>query len=261
MNKLMITWGDSAGGLLRRLCGPHVGDHDILVVQDDFRFGPLSDADGSGAIRHAMWQAVWKAQWWWVTQAVEASFSRRFLAYQKRLQALREETCPVIVWHGNNVHDRLMLGMIATLLPSTTSLSAASVTTLPDGVWQERKYSAVAMYPPDRLAAVMPEKLSPEYRQELQVLWMNWKVTGQGWRELDVQDCITEFPVGHFDARLLNSFSYEEDRSSAKVIGDMLGRYFIGDAFLFWRLALLQQCGCVTLLPSGKHSPDVRRTG
>lgn len=252
-----IAWGDSAVGNLKQLNKLTGQSHPIIAVLDDFRMGPLSDADQlSPTLRTDWWKAVWSAQWWYNKEEYEAELVAYFAESQHHLLSALATPEPITIWIGNNAHDRLMLAMIASLTPEQTPLSIVDVTGhVP--YHHEGQY-AVAMCPPESLIPLTPRPLSDTERTELGQLWADWKSKGLGWREIDADGRIVDYPLDHLDAVLLAKTAELSPHSSSRVVGEIMGQHpgMVPDSFLFWRLELLRQAGRVVFTPRQGPAPQ-----
>ncbi|ATF94494.1 Domain of uncharacterised function (DUF1835) [Cedecea neteri] len=242
MNGLYITSGEDAAGLLYLHDLQLDKSNEVMAVLDDFSFGPLSDAERAGALRCRLWKSIWRTQWW-ITPDIEFKLSSEFCEYKNKLRQLAEENRPVVVWLGDNPHDRLMLAMICACLPDKTPLSVANVVTSP--YLAGNKYSTVAMCSVALLQTVMPVKLSVRKRNFLKNQWLDWKSMGQGWRDIDRYGALAEYPIHYLDSALLNELSTVHYKSAKEVMQCIMSRYFVSETFLYWRLSFLLHNGSV----------------
>ncbi|MCU6162280.1 DUF1835 domain-containing protein [Enterobacter bugandensis] len=213
-----------------------------MAVLDDFSFGSLSDAERVGALRCRLWKSIWRTQWW-ITPDIEFKLSSEFCEYKNKLRQLAEENRPVVVWLGDNPYDRLMLAMICACLPDKTPLSVANVVTSP--YLAGNKYTTVAMCSVALLQTVMPVKLSDRKRNFLKKLWLGWKSLGVGWRDINRYGCLVECPINYLDNDLLAELSTNTYKSAIAVFQRLMGRYFVSETFLYWRLSILKNNGFV----------------
>ncbi|PKH26662.1 hypothetical protein CIG19_02390 [Enterobacterales bacterium CwR94] len=240
MQQTYIVGGDSAAGILRVVNELRGEQHAILAIIDDFSIGALQDMDNSGAMRIDLNRRLLQAQWWY-DASTEANTIKRLEEEQKALHALRSQAHPVVIWIGENAHDRLMLALVVARLPRNIPVSVVNVSIL------SRLNRSVGMCPPAQLLAVTPQLLSEQQRDELRLFWRYWKDNAQGWRETDRHGVLNDYPVEHFDENLLNRFSFTQPRPAAWAVGQLMGEYHtvVSDTFLFWRLEQMRKAGKV----------------
>jgi hypothetical protein len=267
MPQTYLIWGDSAAGSLRLMNEQNEESHLIITMLDDLSIGVLHDVDTFEAEeRMTLWKEIWKAQWYYDYQYdeyLEASLVRRFKASHNAILSLYTQNNPVVIWLGNNVHDRLMLAMCAAIMPPDVPLSVVDITDLADFNWHEN--NAIAFLPTDTLLKLVPVSLSKAKRDELRREWPNWKTSAKGWREINRDGHIMEHPVDHLDIKLLDKLSATHAQCITTVIGQVLleNPNILSSSFLFWRMELMRQNGTVSYLADNnreKSPPKVMLT-
>ncbi len=204
------------------------------------------------------------AQWWRDDTSYETEMLRLYVENQRHLLAALAEPEPIVVWVGNNAHDKLMLAMVARVASPATPLSVVDITG--QVAFQYMGQFAVGMCPPDALLPLSPAAFSGTGRARLASQWDNWKTHGEGWRETAVDGGVVEYPSDHLDTRLLARLAESGPQPVLRLVGDVMGRYpgMVPDTFLFWRLDTLRSNGQVVFIPGtrdGRKSINVELAG
>lgn len=258
MPQTYVTWGDSAAASLRLMNDQKGESHLIITMLDDLRIGLLHDVDSSEAEeRIKLWKDIWKAQWYYDYQydeILETSLTRRLKDSQNAMLTLFTQTNPVVIWGGNNAHDRLMLAMSAARIPPNIPLFVVDITDSVGFNWHED--NAIAFCPPEILSELVPVRLSDAKRDALRRRWQTWKTSAKGWRVINPDGHIQDYPVDHFDRKLLDNLFATHAQCATRVIGQVLEEKpdILSSSFLFWRLELMRQNGTVVYLPDNKRS-------
>lgn len=251
---------ESAAGALKQRNTRLGLSHPILVVPDDLRTGPLEDAGQPVAPRRTAWhKTIWRAQWWFDSVRDEAALlAHRAERLQRLLSALAAPD-PVVVWMGNGAHDKLMLAMAASRAAPRTALLVADITE--QVAWPHPGPCAVGACPPDALLHLVPRPLPAHERMALAAQWADWKRHGQGgWRTIDANGQMTDYPPDHLDADLLARVA-APGWPATHVVGEILRQHpgAVPADFLYWRLDVLRQAGRVVYLPGAGPGPQAPR--
>ncbi|WP_175948636.1 DUF1835 domain-containing protein [Burkholderia pyrrocinia] len=252
-----IACCDSAAGSLKqrnRLLGQ---SNPIVAILDDFRMGPLADADQLVALqRTAWWKTIWRAQWWFDSDEYETDLLEHQAECQSCLLSVLASPEPVVVWMGNNAHDKLVLAMIASLTPPQTALSVVDITGQVS--WQYEGQYAVAICPPEALLQLVPRPLTDGEHIALREQWTYWKGHGQGWRETGANGQVVEYPLDYLDGLLVAKLAELGPQSAGLLVGKIIGEYpsMVPSNFLFWRLDILRQAGQVVFTPQTGPKPQ-----
>ncbi|SDV48347.1 DUF1835 domain-containing protein [Chitinasiproducens palmae] len=105
MNMIHIVNGDAAAGALHAALDVAARNDRIVVSRDDLAVGPLRTIDDSVAPRAAFWQRVRGERFDTVAQDLSAATDS--------LRQLVGEEGEIVVWHGPNVSDQLLLRRVA----------------------------------------------------------------------------------------------------------------------------------------------------
>lgn len=250
MHFLNIACGDDSARVLKIF----KFKNEVISLKDDLSFGSLSDADEMGPSRCQLWKNIWKAQWW-ITPDIEIKLSSEICEQRNKLQLLKNEVRPVVVWVGENPNDRLMLAMVASCLPLKTKLYVSNVSASP--FMEGKKYSTVSMCSCRLLQSVTPRRVTASKRISLQKLWQDWKGYGEGWRDIDRYGRLVEYPINFLDTILLDELSTISFKNAVDIVQQLMKHFYVSEHFLFWRLSQLNDQGYVFFPKFKDSAPSV----
>ncbi|WP_169828975.1 DUF1835 domain-containing protein [Chromobacterium amazonense] len=251
-----LCWGDSAAGNLKqrnRLLGL---SQPVTAMMEDFRIGELADADAAKPRQRIAWlKRLWAAQWWYEAEEYETPLLLHQAECHGQLLEALQAPAPLVIWMGNNAHDRLMLAMAASVAAPATPLLVADITG--QVAFQHEGLYAVGMCPPEALLDIKPVALDAAARAALAAQWAHWKTREAGWRETASDGGIVQYPLDHLDPLLLARLS-RTPQSASRVVGEVMGTHpgMVPDNFLFWRLDALRQAGLVVFTPVDGPKPQ-----
>jgi hypothetical protein len=236
-----IVWNVSAAAVMaqrNRLLGR---EEQIVTSPDDLGVGPLRQADLPVETERSAFFAQLLAVDSRMDAEARSAVLERFAHERSALFAALELPQPVVVWVGNNVEERLLLAMVASLIAPQTALSVVEIC---DASGQGVLQSVVTSTPESLLSRVARPVAGSE-RAALVRQWEQWKAQGQGWRRLEADGRIAEYPFDHLDDVLSAHLARSGPMQPARLAGEVMGDYpaFLGDSLLLWRLDGLLRTG------------------
>lgn len=256
----------SAAGALSQMLTEKGEEHSIITMLDDLRLGKLCDVNTSTHTRRIeMWKAIWKSGWYYGAEYedVECQFLHHFNASQEAIKLLNTHNNPTVVWLGHNANDHLMLAMCASMLPTSTSLSIVHVGKTLSAL-TPYEYNSVGMCPQHLLHSLSSAPLSTAERAALRHDWFEWQATGTGWRELNRDGEVVEYPLTHLDMKLAASLASLGPSLVTLLIGDVMLNTAepIPSSVLYWRLQCMAEEGGIHYMKDklGNGSPTVIAT-
>jgi hypothetical protein len=234
---LHLCCGDSAAGVIRE----GLPEAAVLVLHDDLAVGPLGDVDSDRPdARAAFWHALLAEE---DREAIESggALVDQLAAEAAALRHLPDAAEKIIIWHGTGAAEQL------TLRRALWALRDAAVPVEEVVVGPEllpaagrRDMAAVAMLPPEAVAAAPARPVAPERRARLAAEWERLRAEGDGLRH-HRDGTITTHPIDAHDDEILAALGPDWE-PAARVIGRPMGTitgFFATDAFCFWRLRQL----------------------
>ncbi|MGF6226771.1 hypothetical protein QFZ27_000726 [Inquilinus ginsengisoli] len=238
---LHLCCGDSAAGVIRA----GLPESAVLVLRDDLAVGPLGDVDSDRPdARAAFWHALLAEE---DREAIESSGALvdQLAAEAAALRDLPDAAETIMIWHGTGAAEQLTLRRALWALrdaATATEEVAVGPELLPGA--GRRDMTAVAMLPPETIAAATARPVAPERRARLAAEWERLRADSGGLRH-HRDGAITTHPIDAHDQEILAAL--EDDwMPAACVIGRPMGTitgFFATDAFCFWRLRQLAAQG------------------
>jgi hypothetical protein len=238
---LHLCCGDSAAGVIRA----GLPGSAVLVLRDDLAVGPLGDVDNDRPdARATFWQAVFPDE---DRAAIETggTFVEQLAAESAALRDLPDTAAKIVIWHGTGAAEQLMLRRaLWALRDAATAVEevAVGLELLPAA--GRRDMTAVAMLPPETVAAATARPVTPERRARLAAEWERLRADNSGLRH-HRDGTITTHPIDAHDQEILEALGPDWE-PAARVIGRPMGTitgFFATDAFCFWRLRRLAAQG------------------
>jgi len=259
-NIFHICWGDSAAGALKQR-NSFLGLHEpVIGIVDDFSVGELGDADNLIPSRRLAWHECLETAQWWYDESYGAALFEYWKESQEFLLSAVSTSFPIVVWIGNNAHDKLMLAMLASITSRETSIRVIDVNVQLG--FHNSGYSNVSLCAPEILIDLKPVEISNNMRDALSLEWDYWKSHAAGWRILDASGSIVEMPLNHADVMLLTHLSRTYPKPASSIIKEvieknpLLGCASYSFKLLFWRLNILRQTGLLVFIPSTEPKPS-----
>ncbi|ELB2794053.1 DUF1835 domain-containing protein [Aeromonas dhakensis] len=260
-----VCWGDSARGCLKERNRQLNISNPVVAVLDNFRIGPLIDADlAMPKRRHELFIEICEAQWWYNSTEYKSALLQYQLESHLRLLDVLTKAAPVIAWVGNNACDKLMMAMIAHLITPSTPLAMVDISGQVE--FNHNGEFALGYCTPESLLQLSPIEISPMVRKELAEKWIYWRGHAQGWREIGDNGDILEYPIDYLDHLLLAKIEHMKPRLAIDIMDDIAREAagIIPVDLLYWRLNILRKNGDVVFTQiegQPPHSPHVVKSG
>jgi hypothetical protein len=238
---LHLCCGDSAAVVIRA----GLPGSAVLVLRDDLAVGPLDDVDGDRPdARAAFWQAVFPDE---DRAAIETggTFVEQLAAESAAVRELPDAAAKIVIWHGTGAAEQLLRRRaLWALRDAETAVEevAVGLQLLPEA--GRRDMAAVAMLPPQTIAAATARPMAPERRARLAAEWERLRADSGGLRH-HRDGAITTHPIDAHDQEILAALE-DNWMPAARVISRPMGTitgFFATDAFCFWRLRQLAAQG------------------
>lgn len=234
---LHLCCGDSAAGVIREGLPESV----VLILRDDLAVGPLGDVDSDRPdARATFWHALLAEK---NREAIETGgrLVEQLAAEADALRRLPDAAERIVIWHGTGAAEQLTLRRaLWALRDAVTPVEEVAVgpELLPGA--GRRDMTAVAMLPPEDIAAATARPVAPGRRAQLAAEWERLRAEGGGLRH-HRDGVITTHPIDAHDGEVLAALG-PDWQPAARVISRPMGTitgFFATDAFVFWRLRQL----------------------
>lgn len=248
-----VTSGESAGGVVRQTLRRLKRRERILAMRDPMNVGPLEDVDDGARQRLDWWTRV-------LGKRVSRADAER-LDEGPRLRELVEDGSKVVIWHGPEPSERLLLLRVCWYFRGAAD--RLFEVTFPPPVSRKRPtfHAAVGATPVDTAAARWEQRTAVRDVAGHASEWERLRSTAGDHFRIHEGDRVVETPVTALDDVLVGACRAEWSSPWA-IIGRVVWDHPVGDLVLAWRLRELVRIGRIAGRGRGKHPglpAEVRR--
>lgn len=268
MKNITIVQGVPARGLLKARNKILGITETIVTVDDDFSIGSLDGLDNLRTLndkhdikynlRLNLWQEIWKSQFWYVTTEYDKYLLDQQIKSHCNLLLSISTANTITVWVSRNVHDELMLKMIAYNMSKKANLFVVNV----NEIDTENRHSVAHFSPEEIIDAEIRGYLKPQQIDKMGVdllksQWKIWRLKGKGFRDFNDKGYITEYTVNHLDCLFLTTIIKLKNESTNTIICEIL-KYSptLNPLFIYWRLSILSNLKLITLTSTSQAGDE-----
>jgi hypothetical protein len=237
MSTIHLTNGDVAAESLRTALHEAGRDERVHALRDDLAVGPLRGIDDAPDVRADFWDRV--------STDTKRDFLREFREQAAGLETIAGGDANLVVWHGENASDQLMLRRVGYHLrnsPQRLNEVRLSIRDLTDpGAWahsRRDRATSVGMFPPSVLRARLPDA-APISVLRISRLALEWHEVKQAngetrrWRD----NTFTSGSFADLDALVLEHAGgawQPAVQIAAELMTAELG-FLVSDSVVLWR--------------------------